>query len=88
MLSLNKLHRLFYAYTIKIMGGDDMQREYEFLCEFTNNTYPSEQHLIKRYGKEAFLKAIEIGWIEKFTKNELGEWRYTITESGKRRRDN
>ena len=65
-----------------------MKREYEFLCEFTNSTYPSEQHLINRYGKEDFLEAIKNEWIEKFIKNELGEWQYTITVSGKKRRDN
>lgn len=64
-----------------------MEREYAFLCEFSNNTHPSENHLVKRYGASALLEAITEAWIVPYGTNTLNETLYTITPEGKARRD-
>ena len=64
-----------------------MEKEYQFLCEFTNNTHPTENHLVKRYGKMAVTEAVEQGWIIEFGKNKANEILYAITQRGKDRRD-
>lgn len=64
-----------------------MEREYEFLCEFSNNTHPTERHLVKRYGKKALDEAIEETWIFEYGKNKVGDTLYAITQKGKDRRD-
>ena len=64
-----------------------MEREYQFLCEFSNNTHPTESHLIKRYGKKALIEAIEEDWIFEYGKSEANDTLYAITQKGKDQRD-
>lgn len=64
-----------------------MEREYEFLCEFSNNTHPAKRHLVRRYGKKALDEAIEEMWIFEYGKNEADDVLYAITRKGKERRD-
>ena len=65
-----------------------MEKEYQFLCEFSNNTHPTKRHLVRRYGEMALREAIEEAWIIEFGKNEANDILFAITRKGKDRRDN
>lgn len=64
-----------------------MERQYQFLCEFSNGTTPCAQHLCKRYGANQVDTALKNGWIEPCGKQVDGDTLYTITELGKQTRD-
>jgi len=64
-----------------------MQKEYQFLCEFSNGTRPTRTHLVHRYGEESVKTALGSGWIVEL-KNSNGDIAYEITSEGEARRDN
>ena len=64
-----------------------MEKIYQFLCEFSKNTHPTKNHLVKRYGEDSVNEAIELGLICLYSKNSVGELTYTITQRGIEKRD-
>ena len=66
---------------------EEMEKEYQFLCEFTQNTHPSKRHLIKRYGEQSFNEAVEQSLIGQVGVNDFKDPVFAITQLGIKRRD-
>ena len=64
-----------------------MNKFYGFLMEFSRGTTPCREHLIKRYSSEMITEALEKGYIFECGKNEYNDIKYSITELGKKVRD-
>lgn len=64
-----------------------MEKQYQFLMEFSHGTTPCAQHLCNRYGAKPVNYALENGWIVACGKQDNGDTLYTITELGTQVRD-
>lgn len=89
MIELHKLYGLLIAYIVYVFeeGYRNMEKLYQFLCEFANNTHPTTFYLTNRYGAKALSEAIEEDLIYVYGKNECNDTVYAITLKGKARRD-
>lgn len=64
-----------------------IKRFYEILMQFTNATMPCRKHLLRRYSADLIDEAIDLELIVQVRRNEFGDPVYTITDKGKKLRD-